>query len=99
MKATIEGLPKLELIIAMGNVAYRSLRLADNRLNGDWRNLVENKTVCDANLFGKAVKVAAVLHPGPLAGGQNVPVGGAELFEAGLKTALKQREGEHQPLG
>ena len=86
MKATIEGLPKLELIIAMGRVAYRSLRLADNRLNGNWQNLVENKTVCDANLFGKAVKVAAVLHPGPLAGGQNVPQLRAN-FEHILETA------------
>ena len=72
MKATIEGLPKLELIIAMGNVAYRSLRLADNRLNGNWQNLVENRTVCDANLFCKPVKVAAVLHPSPLSGGRDV---------------------------
>ena len=72
-QATIEGLPKLELIIALGKPAYQSLRLQSPSLSKNWRHIVDSRTVSEAELFGRRVKVATVLHPSPLSGGKDVP--------------------------
>lgn len=72
LKATIEGLNNLQLIIALGRLAYESLCSVAPELNPDWTKLVQSRGVQNSNFYGKKLNVATVRHPSPLSGGKNL---------------------------
>ena len=72
LEETVRGLPQLEVIIALGAAAYKSLTLQSPKLNSNWKDMVASRKVDEIELFGKKVKVATVNHPSPLSGGKNL---------------------------
>ena len=62
LKATIEGLPNLRLILALGEKAYKTIQMLDRSLP-PWAEIKCTEAV-KANIYGKEILVASTYHPG-----------------------------------
>lgn len=64
LKATIEGLPSLKLIVTLGEQAYRTVRALDPSLSPDWRSVRTEKRVQECYLYTRIIRVGTVYHMG-----------------------------------
>ena len=62
LKATIQSLPSLRLILALGEKAYKTIQMLDPSLPS-WGAIKCSESV-KANIYGKEILVASTYHPG-----------------------------------
>lgn len=64
LKATVEGLPSLKVVLAVGKEAYETVRAIDPSLSPDWASVLIENSVQTCDLFGRTVQVGTVNHMG-----------------------------------